>query len=218
MEREDCLRAAWDLEAANYERKSRRLEQWFLASSRPWIGARARGRVLDVGIGTGLNIPHYDRDVCLTGVDWSAAMLDAAARRAATAGLTFQPVQARANALPFPDCEFDTVVATYVLCSVSSVEHALREMARVTRPGGLILLADHVASTMLLARGVQALLERFTVPAMNEHFRRRPFETAGAIGLRVIEAERERLGIIERVAIAVDSREPAAPFSGIRST
>lgn len=105
----------------------------------------AHGQVLEVGLGTGLNLPHYlrDRVTHLAAVDPSVQMHAKARQRGAALGL---PIDLRAlsgEQLPWADASFDTVVCTYTLCSVSDPLQALREMRRVLRPQGQLLFAEH---------------------------------------------------------------------------
>ena len=103
--------------------------------------AAAGGRTLEVGAGTGLNLPHYPAgvtDLVLTEPD--AGMARRLRRRAAGTPV----IEAGAQALPFPDASFDTVVATLVLCTVPDPEAAVAELRRVLRPGGALLFVEHV--------------------------------------------------------------------------
>lgn len=104
---------------------------------------RAEGRVLEVGIGTGLNVPLYDRTRVTTVVGVDPALHRLARRRIEAAGLDVQLMGLSAEALPAPDASFDTVVSTYTLCSIPDVAAALREMRRVLKPGGRLLFAEH---------------------------------------------------------------------------
>lgn len=103
--------------------------------------SRARGRVLEVGIGSGLNFSFYGRQVAtVVGIDPSAALLRRAGRRSAgTAALA----EASAETLPFESGAFDTVVTTWTLCSIPDVGSALRDMRRVLRPDGRLLFVEH---------------------------------------------------------------------------
>lgn len=194
------LRRYWDAQADRYDRQMGFFDRHLFADSRQWICSRAGGRVLEVAIGTGLNLPYYPQDIELTGVDFSTGMLEHARRRAGQLGRNLALREADAQALQFPDASFDTVVCTFGLCSIAKDRQAVAEMVRVLRPKGLLLLADHVEASAWPARAVQGLLELVTVPYAEEHFRRRPILHVQALGLRIEERDRFKLGIVERLA------------------
>lgn len=106
---------------------------------------RARGRVLEVGIGTGLNIPHYDpaRVSLVVGVDPALRLHRLARKRIEAARIRVELVGLSAERLPLPDASFDTVVMTYTLCSIVDPLSALREMRRVLAPGGRMIFCEH---------------------------------------------------------------------------
>ena len=105
----------------------------------------AEGRVLEVGIGTGLNLPFYDRSRVrkIVGLDPGLRMHPLALRRSASAGLDVELVGLSAEAIPLADASFDTVLTTYTLCSIADPVAALREMRRVLAPGGKLLFSEH---------------------------------------------------------------------------
>lgn len=106
---------------------------------------RARGRVLEIGIGTGLNIPYYDptRIEKVWGLDPGLAMHKLAARRAAQYRIDVELVGLSAEQIPMDDNTFDTVLVTYTLCSIPDVMNALCEMRRVLKPDGDLLFCEH---------------------------------------------------------------------------
>ena len=173
----------------------------------PWIGCCSAtpvhgcaGDVVEVAIGTGLNLPHYPAAIRLVGIDHSAPMLAIAEQRAAELGVGADLRVGDAEALDVPDGSVDTVVCTFSLCGIPDPHRAGAEMARVLRSGGRLLLADHVASSYAVVRGVQRLAELVSVPAAGEHFRRRPLHEVEAAGLEVTHRERFALGIVERIS------------------
>jgi len=198
--REERLRRYWDKHAGSYDKQMTFFDRHLFAGSRDWVCSRAEGQVLEVAIGTGLNLAHYPDEVRLTGVEWSPAMLEIARDRAGKLGRAVDLRHGDAQALEFPaDC-FDTVVCTFSLCAIPDDRKAVQEMARVLRPGGLLLLADHVEASRWYVRAVQALIELGSVPAQGEHFRRRPIRHVAALGLTVEDHDRFKLGIVERLA------------------
>lgn len=105
----------------------------------------AHGRVLEVGIGSGLNLAHYDRDrvSALIGLEPSPEMRRIAERRARNAGIDVQWLGLEAERIPLPDCSIDSIVVTYTLCTIDDATAALSEMHRVLAPGGSLLFSEH---------------------------------------------------------------------------
>jgi len=166
--------------------------------SRHWVCSQATGDVLEVAIGTGLNLEHYPAGTHLTGIELSPAMLALAKARPTELDVDLR--EGDAHRLDFADDSFDTVVCTFSLCAIPDHRLAVKEMKRVLRPGGLLLLADHVASPNVLGRAVQRLAEVVTVRMGGEHFRRRPLEVVEAEGLVIEQHERFGMGLVERCA------------------
>ncbi len=195
----------WDEKSADYDRGMAAWDRRVFGDSRQWACSRASGAVLEVAVGTGLNLPHYPAGAAITGLDLSGGMLDIARRRAAEIGRAVSLRQGDAQALPFAEASFDTVVCTFGLCAIPDADAAIDEMVRVLRPGGRLILVDHVASSAWPLRAAQWLLERVTIPLAGEHFLRRPYRTVVARGLDVERRERFKLGFVERLV----ARRPA---------
>lgn len=133
--------------AALYDRSLRETEEAGLRDRRARLLSGARGRVLELGAGTGLNLDHYPPQVTeLVLTEPSAHMAERLRLRAARSSRPIQVLEAPAERLPLPDESVDTVVATLVLCTVDDVAAALREVERVLRPGGRLLFIEHVRS------------------------------------------------------------------------
>ena len=133
--------------AAVYEPLSLRAEKTFGDELKSALLADANGRVLEIGVGTGLSFVHYPEVYELVGVDPSEPMLRRARRRAENIGRDVTLVEAPAEALPFEDDSFDTVVSLTVLCTVEDPARTLGEIRRVLRPGGRLLFLEHVRSS-----------------------------------------------------------------------
>src|SRR6266516_5015549 len=102
-QRDERLRRYWDKHAGSYDQQMRFFDRRVFGDTRDWVCSQASGDVLEVAIGTGLNLPHYPGDVRLTGVEWSLAMLDIARRRARELGRKVDLRPGDAQALEFPD-------------------------------------------------------------------------------------------------------------------
>jgi ubiquinone/menaquinone biosynthesis C-methylase UbiE len=198
-------RRVWDEFAPRYDKSMRFFERVQFGGGREWVCSRAVGEVLEVAVGTGLNLPFYPAQVRLTGVDLSPAMLAVARQRGADLGRAVDLREADAQALPFPDAHFDTVVCTLSLCTVPDERAAIGEMWRVLRPGGRLLLLDHIGSRWWPVWAVQRLVEVFTARS-GEYQTRRPLPLVRAAGFEVTESQRLKIGTVERVA----ARKPAA--------
>jgi len=186
--------------AAVYDRLSARTEEKFGAELKRRLLANARGRVLEIGVGTGLSLPHYPQVDELVGVDPSEPMLRRARRRAAELAREVRLVEAPAEALPFEDERFDTVVSLAVLCTVDDPARVLREIRRVLRPGGRFVFLEHVRSSDPKLAKLQDRLERpWGWIAGGCHPNRRTLKAIEGAGFEVVELEREDLPDIPRL-------------------
>ncbi|MDQ3303055.1 MAG: class I SAM-dependent methyltransferase [Actinomycetota bacterium] len=175
-------------------------ERIFFGEGREWVCSRARGKVLEMAVGTGRNLPFYPREVHLTGIELSPKMLAIAHRRASEIGIEADLREGDAQDMPFPDASFDTVVATLALCTIPDDRRAVAEAARVLRPGGRLLLLEHVRSPFLPVRLLQRILDPLTVLLEHDHLLREPLRHVESAGLVIERLERSKLGIVERLA------------------
>jgi ubiquinone/menaquinone biosynthesis C-methylase UbiE len=205
-EETERLKRIYEKQAPRYDRSIAFWEKVLFRDGRQWVCSRAQGEVLEVAIGTGRNLTFYPAGVRLTGIDLSPAMLERARERAGELGMEVDLREGDAQDLPFPGGSFDTVVCTLSLCNVPDDRRAVAEMKRVLRPGGRLLLLDHIRAASGLGRAVQKALEFVWVRLEGEHLLRRPLEHAKAEGLRIEERERYKRGIVERVS----ARKPEA--------
>ncbi len=194
------VRRIWERDAHRYDRLMRSFDRRLVLDGRAWVCGRAWGRVLEVAVGTGRNLPHYAAGTDLTGVDLSPAMLRLARERARELSMDVPLIEARAGDLPFPDGSFDTVVCVLALCCIPDDRAAIAEMRRVLRPGGTLLLLDHVASGNILVRAAQHVLEPVAVRLSGDHWLRRPLNLVREAGFTITRRERYRFGVIERLA------------------
>jgi ubiquinone/menaquinone biosynthesis C-methylase UbiE len=200
------VRVVYERLAEHYDRGMGFMERLMrIAPARRWVASRARGATLEIGFGTGLDLPYYAADVELTGIDLSAAMLARARRRAEELRRPVTLREADAEALPFADATFDTVVFALCLCSIPDEGRAVREAVRVLRPGGRLLLLEHVRSSHILIRAVQRMLDPLSVRFQADHLTREPLHHVRGAGLQGEEATSWAWGIMQRAC----ARKPA---------
>ena len=132
--------------AAVYDPMQAKAERGWLGRARPQLLQHAEGEVLEIGAGTGANLRHYGQVDRLVLTEPSEAMRMRLHLRAEEFPFPVEVLDASADALPFPDGHFDTVVITLALCSVPDQARALAEVRRVLRPDGKLLVLEHVRS------------------------------------------------------------------------
>ncbi len=198
------VRRQYDRAAGRYDELIGFAERMFFGGGREWVCSRAHGEVLEIAAGTGRNLPFYAGDVGLTAIELSPAMLELARGRAEMLGREADLLVGDAQDLPFPDARFDAVVCTLGLCTIPDDRRAVREAARVLKPGGRLLLLEHVRSPLLPVRVLQTLLNPITVLTESDHLLRDPIEHVREAGLIVEALERSKWGIVEKL----DARKP----------
>lgn len=186
-----------------------RMEGLMEGRYRPWreaLWARVNGpRVLEVGVGTGKNVPFWPQGVQMTAIDLTPGMLAIARWRAQTLGLEADLRLGDVQALDFVDNSFEAAVATFVFCSVPDPVLGLRELQRVVCPGGQILLLEHMRSADPRLGAVMDLLNPVVVRMMGANINRRTVENVRAAGLRIESTEELGLGgIFKRIVARVE--------------
>ncbi len=177
---------------------------------KPWrekLWSCAQGEILEVGVGTGKNLPYHPRGTKVTGIDLSDQMLARAQERARRLGSTVERSLGDAQALEFPDNSFDTAAATFLLCSVPDPVQAARELNRVVRPGGRILLLDHVRVDTPLIGRMMDWMNPLVVRLWGASINRPTLENVKRAGLNTERAE--DLGPMQMVKLIV--ARPAKP-------
>ena len=211
----DKVRKSWAKQASHYDKAIGFFERKvFGVEHRGWACSRATGKTLEIAVGTGLNLPHYPAGIHLSAIDLSPEMLAIARSRAADLQPSVDLQVGDAHELGFEDETFDTVVVTYSLCNIPDPHRAVAEMKRVLRPGGKLILVDHIRSPIWPILWLQKLIEFFTSRLEGEHMTRRPLEQVRANGFEVQERERMKAGVIERLVAIKPSvamyRDPSA--------
>jgi ubiquinone/menaquinone biosynthesis C-methylase UbiE len=157
------------------------------------------GKVLEVAVGTGKNLPYYPTGCRIIAVDLSREMLNVARERAAKLSMNISFLVADARALPFSDHSFDTVVSSLSTCTFPNPVAALGEMARVCKPSGRVLLLEHGRSNKeWLGRFQDRHADQFAKP-LGCHWNREPLELMRTAGLRLVAARRVFFGIFHTI-------------------
>jgi len=193
---------AYDDVAPRYDAAMRPLERWFLKRWRAELFAELpeHGMILEVGAGTGLNFEFYPRAAVGVAIEPSIEMLKIAKNKTRPERLTL--VQSVAEKLPFQDASFDIAFASLVMCTVESPETVFSELRRVVRPGGTVVLLDHVRPDGVLGP-VFDVLNMVIAPLCGDHVNRRTAKIASAAGLEVQLIQKRGLGIFNLITCRV---------------
>ena len=170
---------------------------------RPRLWSLVRGpKVLEVGVGTGKNIPFYPKNMAITAIDLTSGMLERAQRRAQALQSVVDLRLGDVQALAFPDNSFDDAVATCVFCSVPDPVLGLQELVRVVKPGGQVLLLEHMRSANPLLGLLMDVLNPMVVRMMGANINRRTLENVQRSGLQLEHVEDVGMGGIFKLIVA----------------
>jgi ubiquinone/menaquinone biosynthesis C-methylase UbiE len=205
MSRLGRVRRVYDADPAGYHR-GMGLTERLLAGRRRKVGEIVIGRLLDVGFGTGLSLPHYPSALEVVGIDASLPMLQFSRRQGGGDNRRVLLVQMDAERLAFPDHSFDSVAFNLCLCTIPDPERAVREALRVARPGAPMVFLEHVRSHILPLALIQELLNPALVALQQDHFNRRTADIVRRAGVDVISIDRWALGFFNLIV----GRSPGA--------
>ena len=195
-------RRRWDRKARLYDLLTAPMERMMgLARGRAWVFERVcPGRVLEVGAGTGKNLASYPKECVVVATDLSAKMLSQARGKEAGRRGNVRFVLTDSEDLAFKDGAFDSVVATCVFCSVPDPVRGFGELRRVLKPGGHVILLEHMRPGGLLGK-VFDLLDPIVSWLMGPHINRRTLENIRRAGLQPVE-ERNAFSDWVKVVVA----------------
>src|SRR5256714_3144293 len=200
IEREtDRVRSVQNRQAPKYDRQISFFERILFGDGRAWVCSRAHGQVLELACGTARNLSFYPDDVQLTAIELSPQMLAIARKRAQELGHPADLRLGDVQSLDFPDESFDTVTCTLGFCTIPDTRAAAAEAFRVLRPGGQLLLMEHVRSPVPIVRGAQRVLEPLAVRFEADHLLRDPLDYLPGVGFQIDEVQRSKWGIVERL-------------------
>ena len=202
--RTDKIKQVYDKRAKTYDRTVGFGERLLVGDLRRQFGALQAGETLEVAIGSGLNLPYYTDTVTrVVGIDLSPGMLAEARARADALGREIELIEGDAEAIPFPDASFDTVGISLALCTVPNPQAALRELVRVCRPGGRVVLLEHVRAPSPLLALPQYVLSPLQERLIGCHLARPTLDTARAMGLHVEEIASRFAGVFRLAVVRV---------------
>lgn len=192
----------FDRMALRFDRQMQLFERYVLGAARRWAVAHARGRVVELAVGTGVNLQLYGPDVeHVVGVDLSEGMLDIARQRKVNLRLDrVELCKGDVQKLELPDSSADTVISTYSFCAIPEPTRASREAWRVLVPGGRFVLAEHGPSTNRAIAWAMRLVDPAFVRFGADHITRDPVPFLRDAGFEIDSVERTgRGGITFRV-------------------
>jgi ubiquinone/menaquinone biosynthesis C-methylase UbiE len=188
------IRRLYDREARRYDRALEgRFGRWLLQDGRERAALYARGRLLEVGIGSGASLALYGSEVYVTGIDVSTGMLAIARARLEQLGRDGDLREMDAQALDFPEHSFDSVAFNLCLCTIPDPARALREAIRVAKAGAPMTFLEHVRSDRMWVALPQDLLNVFS-RAIHDRVNQRTEDLVRAAGIEVLSAQRWALG------------------------
>jgi ubiquinone/menaquinone biosynthesis C-methylase UbiE len=171
-----------------------------------WTKAPTAGSILEVGVGTGVNIGYYPGGACVTAIDLSEQMLARAKQRAERLHAAVDLTLMDAQHLDFPDATFDAVVSMCVFCSVPDPVAGLREAWRVLKPAGKLLLLEHGRSDNAMLGAVMDLVNPLMVRMSGANINRRTMENIRGAGVQNFDVSSHVFGIVR----LIEARKPAA--------
>jgi ubiquinone/menaquinone biosynthesis C-methylase UbiE len=193
----------FDNVSAAYDRGMRPLEWVILRRLRIRVFREVQGRVLEVGVGTGANLPLYAKGVRVIGLDASGEMLSWAARRGANASAAL--VRGDVQHLPFAAGSFDVVAGSLVFCSVAAPERGLSEVHRALRPGGRLVLLEHMRGSGLGAWVTDLLQPLWGIWSHECRLDRDTARAVARAGFGSMRVEQHAFGIVRTIeGVAVE--------------
>lgn len=203
MEKEpkNKIQKRYDRIAPIYDLFANPMEAMALKKWRLEVMQELGGKVLEVGVGTGKNIEYYPTEIDITAIDFSEMMLDRARNRAEKLGREVEFINMDVEDMDFLDNTFDTVFTTCVFCSVPNPIKGLREIGRVCKPDGKIVMIEHVRSEQKFLGPIMDLLNPLTVNIYGANINRRTVENIHEAGYTDFEVSNLSGDILKKIII-----------------
>ena len=196
-----AIKKRYDRIAPYFEGMEAVMEGLFFKSWRKRLWAQVEGHhILEVGVGTGKNFDYYPQDARITAIDFSGQMLKQAADKRDRKNINVELELMDIQSLCFADNSFDTVICSFVFCSVPSAIKGLKELYRVCKPGGQVLLLEHVLSSNRLIAALMNLLNPIVVRLVGANINRNTVKNVKACAftsVRVDDAGSDIIKLIE---------------------
>ncbi|WP_202708610.1 class I SAM-dependent methyltransferase [Sporosalibacterium faouarense] len=195
------IKKRYDRVSKIYDILEQPMEAMALKKWRLEVAKELKGKVLEVGVGTGKNIPYYPDDAIITGIDFSYRMLAKAIVKTKKLNKNVELIQMDAQNMSFDDNTFDIVFTTCVFCSVPDPIKGLEEIRRVCRPNGKIIMIEHVRSDNKVLGLVMDLFNPLTVNLYGANINRRTVENVKRAGFTNVEVTNLTSDIVKKIVI-----------------
>ncbi|MCF7971110.1 MAG: class I SAM-dependent methyltransferase [Methylococcaceae bacterium] len=184
----DIIKKRYDRIAPYFDRIEAMMEKMMFGDLRARIWQQVSGEnILEVGVGTGKNFAYYPTNKTITAIDFSPVMIREAKKKRVSLSLNVELFEMDVQALDFPDNHFDSVIGTFLFCSVPDPEQGLRELKRVCKAGGEVLLLEHVLSANKLIALIMHFFNPLTVRLVGANINRQTVKTVQAAGFSSVE-------------------------------
>ncbi|HIG64161.1 MAG TPA: class I SAM-dependent methyltransferase [Methyloprofundus sp.] len=195
----EIIRKRYDRLAPYFDRIESMMEKMMVGELREKIWQKVQGeKVLEVGVGTGKNFPYYPAK-SITAIDFSPAMINEASKKRKHSGMVVDLSIMDVQQLNFPDNHFDSVIGTFLFCSVPGPKQGLLELKRVCKPGGEVLLLEHVLSSNRIAAAIMHLLNPITVRLVGANINRETVKKVQACGFSKVDVLPESSDIVKLI-------------------
>lgn len=195
-----AIRKRYDRIAPYFEGMEAVMEGLFFRSWRKRLWAKVEGHhILEVGVGTGKNFDYYPKDARITAIDFSGQMLKQAEKKRDRKNVNVELELMDVQSLYFADNSFDTVICSFVFCSVPSAAKGLKELYRVCKPGGQVLLLEHVVSSNRIIAAVMNLLNPVVVRLVGANINRNTVKNVKACAFTSVNVDEHSSDIIKLI-------------------